>query len=242
MKRLLVALLATAALTSGASAQSLNAAVAANFTAVAEELAALFTEQTGETVALSFGSTGQLYAQISQGAPFDVFLSADVARTQIAIDEGYAVEGTDFIYAQGRLVLYTTVLDTPSAETLEGGDFEALAIADPIAAPYGAAAVETLESLGLYEALSDKFVTGENISQTFQFVETGNAELGFVAASQVLGQPGQWLVPEDLHAPIAQGAVLLAEGADNPAASAFLDFLRGPEAVAIIEASGYSVP
>lgn len=243
MKRLLLALAMTLGLGSAASAGALNAAVAANFTAVAEELARLFTAETGHEVALSFGSTGQLYAQISQGAPFDVFLAADAARPGITISEGFGVEGTDFIYAMGRLVLYSpSVALEDGVAVLEGGAFEALAIADPIAAPYGAAAVETLRALGLFEALSGRFVTGENISQTLQFVETGNAEIGFVAASQVLGKSHQWLVPEELHAPIAQGAVLLAEGADNEAAIAFLDFLRGPVAVAVIEASGYSVP
>lgn len=243
VNRLLLVLAVSFGLGSAVSAQALNAAVAANFTAVAEELAVLFTAETGHEVALSFGSTGQLYAQISQGAPFDVFLSADAARPRIAISEGFAVEGTDFIYAMGRLVLYSAERDlADGVAVLEEGAFEALAIADPIAAPYGAAAVETLEALGLFEALSGRFVTGENISQTLQFVATGNAEIGFVAASQVLGKPGQWLVPAELHAPIAQGAVLLAEGADNEAAIAFLDFLRGPEAVAVIEAAGYSVP
>jgi molybdate transport system substrate-binding protein len=225
-----------------AQAETLNAAVAANFTAVAEELAALFSRETGNEAVLSFGSTGQLYAQISQGAPFDVFLAADDERPGIAIEEGLAVEGTDFTYAIGKLVLYSPSLDVSAGEAALSGNFDKLAIADPEAAPYGAAAVETLQSLDLYEAIQPKLVTGENISQTLQFVESGNAEVGFVAMSQVIGKTHQWEVPADLYSPIRQDAVLLTHGAENAAAQAFLDFLRSPQAVAVIEAAGYSVP
>jgi len=234
--------LALALFASPAHAETLNAAVAANFTAVAEELAAMFGKETGDEVVLSFGSTGQLYAQISQGAPFDVFLAADDERPGIAIRQGLAVEGTDFTYAVGRLVLYSPSLDVTAGEAALGGDFDKLAIADPQAAPYGAAAVETLEALDLYDALRPKLVTGENISQTLQFVESGNAELGFVAMSQVIGKTYQWQVPAELYSPIRQDAVLLAHGTQNAAARAFLDFLRSPQAVAVIEAAGYSVP
>ncbi|KKB12104.1 molybdate ABC transporter substrate-binding protein [Devosia geojensis] len=234
--------LAVALLALPAQAETLNAAVAANFTAVAEELAALFGQETGNEAVLSFGSTGQLYAQISQGAPFDVFLAADDERPGIAIGKGLAVEGTDFTYAVGRLVLYSPSLDITAGEAALSGDFDKLAIADPHAAPYGAAALETLEALDLYEAIQPKLVTGENISQTLQFVESGNAELGFVAASQVIGKAYQWEVPAELYSPIRQDAVLLTHGQENAAARAFLDFLRSPEALAIIEAAGYSVP
>jgi molybdate transport system substrate-binding protein len=217
-------------------------AVAANFTATAEELAELFESETGHTLQLSFGSTGQLYAQISQGAPFAAFLAADGERPRRAIAQGFAVEDTAFTYAVGRLALYSPTLDVSVGATALDLPFTHIAVADPQTAPYGAAAVEVMEALGVAERLSEKSVTGENIAQTLQFVESGNAELGFVAASQVVGRQYQWLVPADLHAPIIQDAVLLTAGEGNAAAIAFLDFLRSPQAVSIIEAAGYSVP
>jgi molybdate transport system substrate-binding protein len=225
-----------------ALAETAHVAVAANFTAAAEKLETVFEARTEHEVVLSFGATGQLYAQISQAAPFDVFLAADTARPEKAIAEGFGVAGTFFVYAEGRLALYAPGLDVSGGDAVLKGDFEKLAIADPGAAPYGAAAVETLMALGFYEAIGPKLVMGENISQALQFVESGNAELGFVAASQVLGKADAWLVPADLHAPIAQGAVLLERGADNAAAQAFLDFLRSDEAVVVIETAGYAVP
>ncbi len=220
--------------------ETAHVAVAANFTAVAEQLASLFEADTDHEVVFSFGATGQLFAQISQAAPFDVLLAADTARPERAVAGGLAVEGSFLVYAEGRLALYAPGLDAEA--TLSSGDFSRIAIADPDAAPYGRAAVETLIALGLYDAIAARLVTGANISQTLQFVESGNAELGFVAASQVLDKDGFWLVPESYHSPIAQGAVLLNEGADNPAALAFLKFLSSDEAVAVIEAAGYSVP
>lgn len=242
MSRILLAaaLFATSALP--AFAESVNVAVAANFTAVAEELAGLFEADSGHEVELSFGATGGLYTQITQAAPFGVFLAADTARPQLAISEGHGVDGTFFVYAEGRLVLYGPGRDLSDGEAALKADFSQIAIADPQAAPYGKAAVETLTAMGLYASVEPKVVWGENISQTLQFVETGNAELGFVAASQVLGKADQWLVPGELHAPIAQGAVLLKHGENNPAALAFLDFLKSDKAVAVIEAAGYSVP
>jgi molybdate transport system substrate-binding protein len=223
-------------------AETAHVAVAANFTAIAEALETLFEAKSGHTLELSFGATGQLYAQIAQAAPFDLFLAADTARPERAIAEGLGVEGSFFVYAEGRLALYGPGRDVSGGAAALAGDFTKLAIAAPDAAPYGAAAVETLTALGLYEAIEPRLVMGENISQALQFVESGNAELGLVAASQVMGQAGVWLVPDELHEPIEQGAVLLEEGANNPAANAFLDFLRSDEAVAVIEAAGYSVP
>lgn len=240
LRLLLTALLAF--VPAGARAETVNVAVASNFTAVAEKLAALYSAHTFHQVELSFGATGQLYAQISQGAPFGVFLAADTARAEKAIAEGLGVDRSFFIYAQGRLTLYGPGRDLADGPSALRGDFNKLAIADPQAAPYGAAAVQMLKALGLYEALEPKLVQGENISQTLQFVETGNAELGLVAASQVLGKSGQWLVPADLHEPIAQGAVLLKQGEGNPAAVGFVEFLRSDAAIAVIEAAGYSVP
>jgi molybdate transport system substrate-binding protein len=242
LSRILLAAALLTATALPAFAESVNVAVAANFTAVAEELAQLFEAETGHNVELSFGATGGLYTQITQAAPFGVFLAADTARPELAIAEGHGVDGTFFIYAEGRLVLYGPGRDLSDGEAALKADFSQISIADPQAAPYGKAAVETLTALGLYEAVEPKVVWGENISQTLQFVESGNAELGFVAASQVLGKSDQWLVPAALHAPIAQGAVLLKEGENNPAAIAFLEFLQSDQAVAVIEAAGYSVP
>ncbi|ODT47916.1 MAG: molybdate ABC transporter substrate-binding protein [Devosia sp. 63-57] len=242
LSRLLLSLAVLAATAVPSWAETVHVAVAANFTAVAEDLSAKFEAETGHDVELSFGATGQLYTQITQAAPFGVFLAADTARPQKAIDEGFGVEGSFFVYAEGRLVLYGPGRDMSDGEAALKADFNKIAIADPAAAPYGKAAVETLTALGLYETLQPKIVQGENISQTLQFVETGNAELGFVAASQVLGKADQWLVPAEMHTPIAQGAVLLKSEAENPAALAFIAYLRSDAAVAVIEAAGYSVP
>lgn len=242
MSRLLLSLAFVAASAAPAFAETVNVAVAANFTAVAEQLTEIFEAKGEHQVELSFGATGQLYTQITQAAPFGVFLAADVARPQKAIDDGFAVDGSFFVYAEGRLALYAPGRDVTDGKAALEGDYNKLAIADPEAAPYGKAAIETLTALGLLETLTPKLVQGENSSQTLQFIESGNAELGFVAASQVLGKTDQWLVPAELHAPISQGAVLLKEGEDNPAAVAFLDFLKSDEAVSVIEAAGYSVP
>ncbi|WP_127754060.1 molybdate ABC transporter substrate-binding protein [Devosia sp. 1566] len=242
MKRMVLVVAAWGALLAGpAQAELARIAVAANFTGVAEQLAPVFAAQTGHQVQFSFGATGLLYGQITQGAPFDLFLAADDERPARAVDEGFGVEGSVFTYAAGVLALYSTTLDVTDGLAGLGGGFEKLAIADPQAAPYGQAAVETLTSLGIYDALRPKLVVGENISQTLQFIQTGNAELGFVGLSQVRGQSGVWIVPSELYTPIRQGAVLLKPGADNPAATAFLEFLRSDEAVALIEAAGYRI-
>lgn len=242
MSRLLLSLALVAGSAAPAFAETVNVAVAANFTAVAEDLAARFEAASEHEVELSFGATGQLYTQITQAAPFGIFLAADVERPQKAIAEGFGVDGSFFVYAQGRLALYGPGRDLADGKAALEAEYGKLAIADPAAAPYGQAAMETLSALGLLEALTPKLVQGENISQTLQFVESGNAELGFVAASQVLGKADQWLVPEDLHQSIAQGAVLLKTAEANPAALAFFDFLKSDEAVSVIEAAGYSVP
>jgi molybdate transport system substrate-binding protein len=229
---------------SAARAGETSVAVAANFTEPATEIARLFTEETGHTAVLSFGASGQLYTQISQGAPFEVFLSADAARPATALTEGFGVEGSLFTYAIGRLVLFSADPELVTGpETLEAGRFDKIAVADPATAPYGAAAVETMQRLGVAEALAPKLVQGTNISQTYQFVATGNAELGFVALSQVIAdQAGsRWIVPGEMHAPIRQDAVLLSAGADSDAAKAFLEFLKGPRAAAVIERFGYGL-
>lgn len=219
-------------------------AVAANFTQPAEEIAAAFKAETGDDIVLSFGATGTLYTQITQGAPFTVFLAADNKRPQTAVAEGFGIEGTVFTYAVGKSVLYSPTIDVTDGEAvLRGAAFEHVAVADPATAPYGAAAMEVIDRLGLTEALAPKLVTGENITQTLQFVESGNAEIGFVALSQVVGKPAAqvWLVPADLYAPIYQDAVLLKTGENDAVARAFIDYLKGDEARAIIEKYGYGI-
>jgi molybdate transport system substrate-binding protein len=227
-----------------ARAGEVQVAVAANFTEPAKEIATAFAAATGHKALLSFGASGQLYAQIAHGAPYQVFLSADAERAQKAEADGLAVAGSRFTYAVGRLALYSKSLDlTDGAKVLKTGRFEHVAVADSAAAPYGLAAVETLRKLGLYDPLKPKLVTGANITQTYQFVATGAAELGFVAYSQVIHEkPGSvWLPPKDDYAPIAQQAVLLKTGAADPAAKAFLVFLKSPAAQAIIQRYGYQV-
>lgn len=237
-----------AALALGAApalAADTQVAVAANFTEPAKAIAAAFKAKTGHTATLNFGPSGQFYTQIAHGAPYEVFLSADAERPQKAEQEGLAVVGTRYTYAFGRLVLYskTPGLVDAKGEILKSGAFAKLAIADPTAAPYGLAAVETLRKLKLYDALAPKIVKGSSITQAYQYVATGNAELGFVALSQVIDEPGgsRWLVPAADHAPIEQQAVLLKTGERNPAARAFLVFLRSPAAIAIIKRYGYQV-
>jgi molybdate transport system substrate-binding protein len=228
--------------TGPAAAAEVKVAVAANFAAAAEELALAFTALTGDKLVLSSGATGALYTQISQGAPFEVFLAADDQRPQQAVDEGLAVAGTVFTYATGTLVLYSPTLDLSSGiKLLQSGAFDHLAIADPETAPYGAAAVSALHVLGIFDALTAKLVIGESIAQTLLFIESGSAELGFVALSQVIEQPEarRWPVPPGLYRPIEQDAVLLKPGEANPAAAAFLAFLEGGEARSIIERHGY---
>jgi len=228
---------------SQAMAADLPVAVAANFTEPAKEIAAAFEAKTHTHVALSFGASGQFYAQISHGAPFEVFLSADADRPAQAEKEGFAVPGTRFTYAVGRLVLFskTAGLVDGKGAVLKSGGFQKLAIADPAVAPYGVAAVKTMTKLGVYDALKPKLVQGTSINQTYQFVQSGAAELGFVALSQVIAETGgsRWVVPEADHAPIEQQAVLLKTGQDDAAAKAFLAFLERPEARKVIARYGY---
>ncbi|HMO42285.1 MAG TPA: molybdate ABC transporter substrate-binding protein [Phenylobacterium sp.] len=228
-----------------AAAAEVRVATAANFTEPAREIARLFEDRTGHKVVLSFGSSGQFYAQIRQGAPFDVFLSADVERARQAEASGLTAPGRRFTYATGRLALYRRsggpIVD--GAAVLRAGAFDKLAIADPATAPYGQAAVQTLRRLGLHETLAPKLVQGGSITQAYQFAATGAAELGLVALSQVIGGRGDyWIVPERLHDPIDQQAVLLRRGAANPAAVGFVDFLQGPQAKAVIRRYRYQTP
>lgn len=228
-----------------AHASEISVAVAANFTEPAKEIAAAFQAATGNTVSLNFGASGAFYAQITHGAPFEVFLSADAERPTALDRNGLGAPGTRFTYAVGRLVLFskTPGLVDPAGVILASGKFEKLSIADPAAAPYGLAAVETLQHLKLYDGLKPKIVQGASIAQAYQFVATGAAELGFVAQSQVIHEAGgsRWLVPAADHAPIEQQAILLKTAAGDPAAVAFVNFLKGPQAKAIILRYGYEV-
>ncbi len=229
----------------GAQAQAgvTHVAVAANFTEPAKEIAALFKEKTGHEAVLIFGASGAFFTQITHSAPFEVFLSADEDRPKAAVEQGFAVPDTRFTYAIGKLVLWSRVVDVTNGEAvLKAGNFSKLSIANPVAAPYGTAAVETMNALGVYDVLKPKIVQGNSIAQAFQFVDTRNAEVGFVALSQLHGVTGgtRWEVPENLHAPIRQDAVLLKTGANSDASKAFLAFLKGPEATAIIGQFGYA--
>jgi molybdate transport system substrate-binding protein len=231
------------AMASHASAATCNVAVAANFTEPAKEITQLFESRTGHKVMLSFGATGQFYTQMTQAAPFEAFLSADENTPKRLVDGGLAVADSLFTYAVGKLVLFSGQPGLVSGEqTLRNPKFTKMAIANPVTAPYGAAAVETMKALGVYEALSGKIVQGNDIAQTFQFVDTGNAEVGFVALSQVIMREGgsRWIVPANLYRPIRQDAVLLRSGAGNEAAKGFLAFLKGPEANTVIEKFGYT--
>ena len=226
------------------STEAAQVAVAANFTAPAKEIAALFKQKTGHEAVLSFGSSGQIYTQIQQDAPFQVFLSADAKRPQEAVDAGFAVADSRFTYAVGKLVLWSKSLDLAKAEdVLKANAFSKISIANPAAAPYGAAAVETMKALGLYDSLQAKVVQGNSIAQAYQFIDTGNAELGFVALSQLakVTAGSRWVVPQSLYKPILQDAVLLKKGDDSAPARAFLAFLKTPEARAIIEKYGYGL-
>lgn len=241
-RALSLSVLGISLLPTGAFAASTQVAVAANFTDAAKEIAKAFKAKTGDEAILSFGSTGQFYTQITQGAPFEVFLAADDVRPKKAVDEGYGVSGSVLTYAIGRLVLYSNQAGKVTGEdTLKAGDFAKIAIANPEAAPYGAAAIEAMKGLGLYETLQPKIVQGTSIAQAYQFVQTGNAEIGFVALGQVINAKGgsRWDVPQSLYTPIRQDAVLLKTGETNEAAKAFVEFLKTPDAVEIIRKYGY---
>lgn len=267
----LLALLGSVGLATPAAAETVRAAVASNFAPAAREIAARFEAETGHRVLLSFGATGQLYAQIVRGAPFEVFLAADDERPALAEAAGLAVPGARFTYAVGRLALVSREPDRiRGPESLRSPEITRLALANPATAPYGRAAVETLRALGLDPGSARfRLVQGTNVGQVFSFVHTGNADAGFVALSQTIsptnsrtnsrtnssrisrtlsptdappGAPSagsRWVVPETLHAPIRQQAVLLRPGADNEAAAAFLRFLRSAPAREMLARRGY---
>ena len=227
-------------------AAEVSIAVAANFAVPMQKIAQAFEQETGHKAILSFGSTGSFYAQIRHGAPFQILLAAD-DETPIKIEkEGLGVAGSRFSYAMGKLVLWSKQpgLVDDKGEILRTGKFERIAIANPKLSPYGTAAMEALTTLGLVQEIRPKIVQGENIAQTYQFVATENAQLGFVALSQVLtegkiAQGSGWIVPAKLHPPIQQDAILLVRGTDNPAARSFMRFLRSDRARLLTRSYGY---
>jgi molybdate transport system substrate-binding protein len=230
-------------------AGEVNVAVASNFSAPMAQIVKLFEQQSGHNVKLSFGSTGKFYAQIKGGAPFDVFFAADTATPQRLEAEGMTVNGSRFVYALGNLVLWSAqpgYVDD-KGEVLRKGGYSKLAIADSKLAPYGLAAKQTLERLELWDVIQNKLVTGENITQTYQFAATGNVELAFVALSQVMrdgkvSAGSWWIVPTHMYNPIRQSAVLLSRAKDKVTSQAFLDFLKSEKAAAIIRSYGYELP
>lgn len=231
-----------------ALADDVAVAVAANFTAPMQKIAAEFERDTGHKAQLSFGATGKFYAQIKNGAPFEILLAADDTTPEKLEKEGAAVSGSHFTYAIGRLALWSAKAGyvDDAGEVLKRSDFAHLSIANPKLAPYGQAAIETLTALKLLDAVQPKFVQGENIAQTHQFVASGNAELGFVALSQVMkdgkiGEGSAWVVPQSLHQPIRQDAVLLIGGKDKPAAAALMTYLANEKSKAIIKSYGYDL-
>ncbi|MGI9331034.1 MAG: molybdate ABC transporter substrate-binding protein [Gammaproteobacteria bacterium] len=225
-------------------------AVAANFSPVARELTAQFLASTGHRVTLATGSTGKLYAQIVNGAPFDVLLAADRRRPLLLENSGRGVAGSRRVYAIGRLSLWQprdNALGEDAASVLRSGRFRSLAIANPQLAPYGEAARQTLAALGLTAPLSARIVMGENAAQAYALVASGNASLGLIATSQLRSAGSaisghSWPVPASLHAPIIQELILLQQGAENPAAHAFVDYVLGPSGRQLIEAGGFEVP
>jgi len=220
-------------------------AVAANFSDVARALGEAFAAESLGTVEISSGSTGKLYAQIQNGAPYDVFLAADRMHPEKLIAEGYALADTRVTYAIGRLALFSTTLPVAKqgAATLESTTAQHISIANPESAPYGRAALETLKSLQQWDAIAPRIVYGENIAQAFQFVKSGAAELGLIAYAQVIHEDTAryWLVPESLHTPLAQDAVLLKHGEANSTARAFLEFLQREKSRDTITRSGYAM-
>ncbi|HFE38957.1 MAG TPA: molybdate ABC transporter substrate-binding protein [Gammaproteobacteria bacterium] len=230
-----------------ASAGEIRVAVASNFVTTARVLAKEFSQQNNYRLLISFGSTGKLFTQISNGAPFDVFLSADVTRAKLLEEKGVAVAGSRFTYAIGKLTLWASGKSQQEKDCraiLRENKFRRLAIANPKTAPYGLAAQQTLQKMKLWNRLRTRLVRGENIGQTFHYVVTGNAQLGFVAVSQVRSvNQGlcRWDVPQTYHTPIEQQAVLLKKGVSNSAAQAFLGFLKSEIAKSIIKRAGYAV-
>ncbi|AMB79771.1 MAG: molybdate ABC transporter substrate-binding protein [Pseudomonadales bacterium] len=243
----LAALIGCLAVT-GVQADEVQVAVAANFTAPIQAIASDFEKDTGHKLIAAYGATGQFYTQIKNGAPFEVFLAADDSTPEKLEKEGDIVPGSRFTYAIGTLALWSAkdgYVDD-AGKVLEKNQFKHLSIANPKAAPYGLAATQVLAKLGLTDKVKDKIVEGQNITQAYQFVSTGNAELGFVALSQIfkdgkVSHGSAWIIPETMHDPIKQDAVILKKGENNPAAKALTEYLKGPKAEAIIKSYGYQL-
>ncbi|WP_369920599.1 molybdate ABC transporter substrate-binding protein [Marinomonas polaris] len=241
-----IMLLSFLVLNSSTYAEEIHAAVASNFTAPMKDIAKQYEEDSGNKVILSFGSSGKFFAQIQNGAPFQVFLSADENKPDALEKAGLIITGTRFTYAIGALALWSAkpdFIDNNDAR-LKSGDFNKLALANPKLAPYGVAATEVLEELGLTESTKSKWVMGENISQTYQFASTGNTDLGFVALSQIMSEGriakgSSWIIPTDQYSPIRQDAVLLKSAENSTAAKELLDYLRSDKARSIIHSYGY---
>lgn len=247
LHRTLSALGLAALMLPGAHAGEVSVAVAANFTAPMQKIAAQFEQDTGHKAVLSFGATGRFYAQIKNGAPFGILLAADDTTPEKIAREGLGDGATRFTYAIGQLVLWSKQPGYVDAEgkVLQKTDWQHIAIANPKLAPYGLAAMQTLGKLGLTAQVQPRVVTGENIGQTYQFAASGNAQLGFVALSQVmedgrLREGSAWVVPGNLHEPIRQDAIVLKPGQGSEAAAALMQYLRGDKAHAVIKSYGYS--
>ena len=228
-------------------AEDVPVAVAANFTKPMEKIAADFEKATGNKAVLSFGATGKFVEQIKNGAPFQILVSAD-QKSPIKLEkEALAVLGTRYTYAIGKLVLWSAkpqFVDDKGLILKTNRDFEHIAIADPKVAPYGKSAMQVMEKMGVLDTLKPKMVQGESIGQTKEFVASGNAELGFVALSQVIKETtgSSWMIPQDLYSPLYQDVILLKTGDSSAAAKALLDYLRSDAALAVIKDYGYDLP
>lgn len=247
MKKFLLFLILSCLAVTPALAEQVLVAVAANFIPPFREIAMEFEKSSGHQVQVAAGSSGNFFTQIKNGAPFDVFFSADNERPKKLEEEGFGVKESRFTYAFGRVVLWSPDADLVKGdETLRSKKFKRLAMANPKTAPYGVAAMQTMQKLELWEGLQPNIVMGENLGQTMGFVESGNAPLGFLALSQVMdpkykGKGSRWDVPKDLHEPIQQDVILLTKAKDNAAAKALMEFMQGPQAKVVIERYGYEL-
>ena len=246
--RFALAALATFMTFNSAWADEVQVAVAANFTAPIQAIAKDFEKDTGHKLVAAYGATGQFYAQIKNGAPFEVFLAADDSTPEKLENEGAGVKGSRFTYAVGTLALWSAKAGyvDDRGEVLKKNQYKHLSIANPKAAPYGLAATQVLDKLQLTDATKGKIVEGQNITQAYQFVSTGNAELGFVALSQIykdgkVSEGSAWIVPSNLHESIKQDALILNKGKDSAAAKALVEYLKGPKAAAVIKSYGYEI-
>lgn len=245
-----IAMVAVALTTPIAKAATVKLAVATNFTDAMKQIATAFEQDTGHQSKVSYASSGKLFAQIQHGAPYDVFLSADTDKPVQLAQKQLAIGSSRFTYAQGQLVLWAPGLSLVTSNiqsTLSEAKFAHFAIANAKLAPYGVAAMETLKTMGVYQTLKPKLVQGENIGQTYQYIHSRNAQMGFVAYAQLIKTghhkgDDYWIVDNQWHAPIEQTAILLTQAKNSDAAKAFMRYLQSPKAKAIIKAFGYNTP